>query len=327
MEEITKNRPAISRMVAAVAVIIVIVAGAGAYVYFTYYSAGGSSTTTVRTGTTIPSSVILTGTISAGFYKGQIVEFTYSQQFQCLPALSKFATNQTEATAAAAKTACEVGGGDSTALPNAAPVFILVPAYAGLSIFGVTALGATSQGYPTFNSNAIFTQCGAGGTTSACSDHPTLIYSPLFTAVEQHIGIKTGYGGLPEGVLPTPAHDHIVNVVGGNSIPWDVIAVLVFDPNIMPDGQTGQCHQWVNSNLTSATGNCLTSFSALSNALTTKTTATANANATSNDPIYDTLGGVHTQVAIPGVTVVSDNSATNSNLFLWFAASSTNPFP
>jgi hypothetical protein len=94
----------------------------------------------------------------------------------------------------------------------------------------------------------------------------------------------------------------------------------------MPDGQTGICHQWVNSNLTSPTANCLTSFSALETALTTKTSATAIANSTQNDPVYDTLGGVSTQIAIPGVTAVTENSATNTNLFLWFAVNSNNPF-
>lgn len=315
---------------------VVVIIGAGAYIYYSGYQLGGNntttntttSTTTFRTGTSVPTNEILTGTTSAGFYKGDIVSFVYSQQYQCLPALSNYATNQTEANAAAAKTSCEVAGGDKTALNNAAPVFILVPAYAGLSIFGVTALGATSQGYPVYNNNVVFTQCGAGGSTSACADHPTLIYSPYFTAVEKHLGLNNGYtpAQLPEGVLPVPAHSHVVNYVGGASIPWYVVTVLVFDPNVMPDGQTGQCHQWVSSNLSSATGNCLTSFDAISRALTTKTTATANANQTQSNPIYTTLGGVPTQVAIPGVSVVSDSSSTNTNLFLWFAVNNNNPF-
>ncbi|HLQ21216.1 MAG TPA: hypothetical protein VK127_02795, partial [Nitrososphaerales archaeon] len=149
---------------------------------------------------------------------------------------------------------------------------------------------------------------------------------PLFTAVEQFLGIKSGYGGLPEGVLPVPAHSHVVNYAGGSSIPWDVITVLVFDPNIMPDGATGKCAQVVASDLSNPTGNCLTSFSALSAALTTQTTATAKANSTQNDPIYSALGGVKTQILIPGVSVVSDTSATNTNLFLYFNVQSKSPF-
>lgn len=324
MKNLGNNRTAASKAIWAVVAVVIIIAGAGAYVYYTNYS--GSTAPSFRSGTSVASNIVLTGLTSGGFYKGQVVSFAYSQDYQCLPALSKFATNQSEANAAAAETTCEVGGGNATALANAAPVFILVPAYAGLSIFGVTALGATSQGYPVFNNNLIFTQCGAGGTSSACSDHPTLLYSPLFTAVEQHLGITAGYGGLPEGVLPTPGHSHVVDYSGGSSIPWYVVAVLVFDPNVMPDGQTGTCHQWVNSNLTSPTANCLTSFTALENALTTKTTATVISNSTQNDPVYDTLGGVSTQIVIPGVTVVSENSATNTNLFLWFAVNSNNPF-
>ncbi|MBI3840512.1 MAG: hypothetical protein HY297_00905 [Thaumarchaeota archaeon] len=333
MEEISGRRHAVARMMWAVVAVVIVIAGAGVYVYYNGYTTGNNNTTntTYRTGTTVPTNIILSGTTSAGFYKGQIVSFLYSRDYQCLPALSNYVTNQTEANSAVAHTMCEVAGGDKDALPNAAPVFILVPAYAGLSIFGVPALGATTQGYPVFNNNVVFTQCGAGIATSACSDHPPLIYSPYFSLVEQHLGIHQGlpaaFGGpLPEGVLPTPAHSHVVNYVGGPSIPWYVVTVLVFDPNVMPDGQTGQCHKWVNSNLTNPTGNCLNSFTAIQSALTTKTTATANANQTQDDPIYDTLGGVATQVAIPGVTLVSDTSATNTNLFLWFAANTNNPF-
>jgi hypothetical protein len=327
VENITR-RPAISTIVAVISVIVLIAVAAGAYYFLLTpgMNQPTTSTTTTNTATTVAFSMILNGSTSAGFYKNSVVSFQYTKDYTCTPALSKFATNQTEANLAAAKTSCEVGGGNSTAESGAAPVFILVPAFAGLSIFGVQSLGATSQGYPTFNKNLIFTQCGAGGTISACSDHPTLIYSPYFTAVEQHIGIKTGVFGLPEGVLPTPAHDHLVDYVGGSSIPWDVITVLVFDPNVMPDAVTGQCHQWVASDLSNPTGNCLTSFDALAKAVTTQTTATAKANSTQNDPIYSTLGGVKTQVAIPGVPIVSDTSPTNTNLFLYFSVSSSSPY-
>lgn len=127
-------------------------------------------------------------------------------------------------------------------------------------------------------------------------------------------------------MLPTPAHDHIAGFDTNDSIPWYVVAVLVFDPNIFPNAITGQCSQMVNSNLTKPTANCLNSFSALTAAMNTKTTATANANATENDPIYDTFGGVPTQVLIPGVTIVSESSPTNTNLFLYFNVVPSNPF-
>jgi hypothetical protein len=279
-----------------------------------------SNSTTTQSQTTVPLSMILNGSTSAGFFDSQLVSFGYTAKFVCTPAEPTTPANATK------YTSCEVGAGDASAVGGAAPVFILVPAYAGLSIFGVGALGATTQGYPVFNHQLVFTQCGAGGTISACFDHPTYIYSSVFTAVEQGLGISTGYGGLPEGVLPTPAHDHIVDYEGGPSIPWYVITVLVFDPNIMPDGSTGHCTQAVSSNLTNPIQNCLTSFAALASALGTRTTADAAANSTQANPIYSTLGGPDTQVVIPGVTVVSDSSPTNTNLFLYFSAAASDPF-
>lgn len=317
--------PSTSTVVVVAISIAVILIATASYALFTPRSA--TSTTTTQSLTTVPLSKILNSSVSAGFFNSQIVSFGYTAKFTCTPALSQFATNQTEASKATAYTSCEVGGGDASAVSGAAPVFILVPAFAGLSIFGVGALGATSQGYPAFDHQLIFTQCGAGGTISACFDHPTYIYSPVFTAVEHGLGLYNGYGGLPEGVLPTPSHDHVVDYVGGPSIPWDVITVLVFDPNIMPDGSTGQCHNWVTSNLTNPTQNCLTSFAALASALGTRTTANAEANSTQANPIYSTLGGPNTQVVIPGVNVVSDTSPTNTNLFLYFSAQASNPFP
>lgn len=231
MENVSR-RPAVSTIAVVVAVVALIAIAAGAYIFLVPGGTKPTTSSTTTSGNTVSISMILNGQTSAGFYKNSLVTFQYTKDFTCTPALSKFASNQTEANLAAAKTSCEVGGGNSTAVAHSAPVFILVPAFAGLSIFGVPALGATSQGYPTFNGQLIFTQCGAGGTTAACSDHPTLIYSPYFTAVEQHLGIMGGLpaslgGPLPEGVLPTPAHDHVVNYVGGSSIPWDVITVLV----------------------------------------------------------------------------------------------------
>jgi hypothetical protein len=102
--------------------------------------------------------------------------------------------------------------------------------------------------------------------------------------------------------------------------------VLVFDPNVMPNAITGQCQQVVMSNLTQPTQNCLNSVSAIEAALSTRTTATAAANSTQNDPIYDTFGGVPTQVLIPGVTMVAADSPANSNLFLYFNAVAENPY-
>lgn len=310
-----KRRRSISNTVFAIVTsVLVIVAAVGFYLY-----AGLSLTP--------PSNKVIRTSypISGGFFSGSLVEFYYTQNYTCEPPISSFGFNSTEVSLSSKFTVCEVGAGNSSALAHAEPVFVLVPAFAGLSIFGVKQLGASSQGYPTFNGTIIFTQCGAGGSPTACPDHPTYLYSPAFTAVEQHIGIYNGVFGLPEGVLPTPAHDHVVDYEGP-TIPWYVIAVLVFDPNIYPDGATGQCRQIVPSNLSDPTGNCLTSFAALAAALTTKTTANTNANSIQPDPIYSTLGNPATQVVIPGVSIVSENSPANSNLFIWFGVNSSQPY-
>lgn len=320
-----------------VVLVLLIIAASGFYLY-----SSKSATTTTETSFLTSTSVLTsteisttTATVSGtaiaslrsdGFVNGNLTTFDYTQQYVCTPAITTF-VNTTEAANATKVTTCLVGAGKSSALSGAFPVFVLVPAFAGLSNFGVTALGATSQGYPVFNGQPVVTQCGAGGSPSACPDHPTYLYSPDFTAVEQHLGIKAGVFGLPEGVLPTPSHDHVAGYNFPGGIPWYGVVVLVFDPNIFPNAITGQCAAVVNSNLTAPTGNCLNSFSALTAAMDTHTTATAAANSTQNDPIYDTFGGVSAQVLIPGVTIVSNSSPANSNLFLYFSVAPANPIP
>jgi hypothetical protein len=332
--KIQHERTAISSTIfAVVTILLLIVAAAGFYLYST--KSATASTTTVTATTTATTTATMTTTAissslvqqlkSGGFVDGNLTTFGYTSNYLCTPAITTL-LNNAESQAASSVTTCIVGAGNRTAVSGAFPVFVLIPAYAGLSNFGVTQLGSSAQGYPIFNKQVIVTQCGGGGSASACPDHPTYLYSPDFTAVEEHLGIKTGVFGLPEGVLPTPAHDHIAGFDTNTSIPWYVVAVLVFDPNIFPNAITGQCSQMVDSNLTSATGNCLTSFNALSAAMNTKTTATSNANATQNDQIYDTFGGIPTQVFIPGVTIVSEQSGANTNLFLYFNVTPNNPF-
>jgi hypothetical protein len=333
----TENRIAISTTVfAAVTIVLIIVAAAGYGLYATKSSTSMTETTTATTTEVMTSTATMTGSSSSssvlqtlksgGLLNANTVSFGYTQEYQCTPSLTTFGFNATEAAAAAKATGCDVGAGNSTAVSNALPVFVLVPAYAGLSIFGVASLGASAQGYPVFDNQTIATQCGAGGTGAACPDHPTYIYSPDFTLVEQHIGIHNGVFGLPEGVLPTPSHDHVVGYNGTQSIPWYMVTVLVFDPNIMPNAITGQCTQVVQSNLPNPTGNCLNSLSAIQAAMGTKSSATANANATQSNPIYGTFGGVPTQVLVPGVTAIAETSAANSNLFLYFNVVSENPY-
>lgn len=325
----TQRTAVSSTIFAGVTIVLIIVAAAGFYLYSTKSGTTATTTSTVvstltqvSTSTQVSTATTTLASLASGGFLdgGNLTKFVYTQGYQCTP------TQSSEPANATSLTTCFVGAGDRTAVSGAFPVFVLVPAYAGLSIFGVPALGASPQGYPTFNNQVLFTQCGAGGTAAACPTHPTLLYSPDFTAVEQHLGLMSGYGGLPEGVLPTPAHTHLVGFTSSASIPWYVVVVLVFDPNVMPNAATGQCSQWVSSNLTSATGNCLNSFNALTAAMNTKTTATANANATQNDPIYDTFGGVHTQVLIPGVTIISETTPSNTNFFLFFSVAPSNPY-
>ena len=317
-----------SAIFGAVTLVLLIVAASGFYLYSTSSGSVKTTTTTSITTTTAVSTSVSTSLVplvkSGGFVDGNVTSFNYSQDFTCAPSITAL-INTGEAQNASKVTPCVVGAGNSSAVSGAFPVFVLVPAFAGLSNFGVTQLGASPQGYPVFDNQTIVTQCGAGGSESACPFHPTYLYSPVFTLVEQHLGIKSGVFGLPEGVLPTPAHDHVAGFTTNSNIPWYAVAVLVFDPNIFPNAITGQCHQWVNSNLSDPTANCLNSFAALTAAMDTKTTATANANSTQNDPIYDTLGGVTTQVVIPGVTIISETSNANINLFLFFSITPQNP--
>lgn len=260
-------------------------------------------------------------TASGGFLNGNQVTFIYTGNYICSPNSNVLLGNSVEVANSQKVTQCEVGA-SALNQSGALPVWVSVPAYAGLSIFGVPSLGASSQGFPTFQNNTIITDCGAGGTNSSCADHPTFLYSPDFTAVEDHLNITNGIFGLPEGVLPTPAHTHIVSTnASGVSVGWYAITVLVFDPNIMPNAITGNCTQVVPSNLTNATGNCLTSLAALQRALVTQSSADA---INGNNPIWQTLGGPTAQVVVPGATMVTQLTNDNTNLVLDFAVKDTN---
>ncbi|MGH2639793.1 MAG: hypothetical protein ACRDF4_11045, partial [Rhabdochlamydiaceae bacterium] len=321
---------------AVVVIILIIIAASGFTLYSTKSSIGSSQiatiTTTVSAGsvvtTTVKSTVMstVTGPLGAkliqtpGFFNNTVVVFTYPHDYNCTPGLLTFFSNQS---AASGKTQCVVGAGNSTAVSGAVPLWVVVPAYAGLSVFGVTQLGASPEGFAVFDNTTILTDCGAGGTPSGCPDHPTYLYSPFFTAVERHLNITDGVFGLPEGVLPTPAHDHVINCCF-QVVPWYTIAVLVFDPNIMPNPVTGRCNQVVPSNLTNPTGNCLSSFQALTNALTNHSSAVVSSN--TNNPIWQTLGGPPNQVVIPGAAAAAQISNANTNLFEFFTVNSTNPY-
>lgn len=316
---IRRSRAGVSTVgFAFVTIVLIITTIAGFSLYATKPTGVTPATTSSAvTTTTLTSPAKLAQT--PGFYNGAVVVFTYPKNYNCTPGLLTYFSNQT---VAAKLTTCEVGAGNSTAEANAASLWVIVPAFAGLSIFGVPALGASSLGFPTFNNSTLVTDCGAGGTPAGCPDHPEFLYSPFFTAVEQHINITNGYGGLPEGVLPTPSHDHLINCCF-TTVPWYTIVVLDFDPNIFPNVVTGQCAQVAASNLTDPTANCLSSYSGLVNALTTHINATA---VNANNPIWQTLGGPTTQVVVPGAATAAQISNANSNLFEHFTVNSTNPY-
>lgn len=251
---------------------------------------------------------------AGGFTKGAVVTFVYTGAYSCTPALLSFFPNETTA---ASKTNCEAGAADQSAIQQV-PEWVLVPAFAGLSIFGVTALNATARGFPTFQASPLLTDCGAGGSPTACSDHPAYLYSPAFTAVEEYINITSGYGGLPEGVLPTPAHDHLIDTAPTfPNVQWGTIVVLVFDPDIWPDRATGTCSAVVASNLSSPKANCLVSLTALEAALTTESSAVAAANG--GNPIWQALGSPTEQVVVPGDVTVTELNNLNANLYIPFS--------
>jgi len=131
-------------------------------------------------------------------------------------------------------------------------------------------------------------------------------------------------------VLPTPAHEHLVTFTTNTSIPWYIVVVLVFDPNIYPNPITGQCQQIVPSNLTDPTGNCLNNITALENAMMTYSSSVPAANA--NNPIWEALlkGSPYQslQVVVPGITSPSQLfNTTNSNMILYFSDPDVYPYP
>jgi len=310
-------------------IILLIVAGVG---YGLYATKTPQTITSTSTSTLVSTSTITTTATSTsppqvgftgGFLDGKIISFVFYRAPTCAPGITSLFTDTTSAQAAA-KTNCEVGA-QGTIPPGSVPVWGMVPVFAGLSAFGVPQFGATPDGYPVYNNQTILTDCTGAGARQ-CPNHPPLMYSPAFTAVEQSMGINSGVMGLPEGVMPFPAHTHIVSTDDGQKdVPWDVIAVMVFDPNIFPNPVTGRCTQVVPSSLPNATSNCLTSLTALKAALTTTNAAIAQAN--SKNPIWAALGKPLTQVLIPGVTDPSQITNSNTNINVPFAVVDQSPYP
>ncbi len=278
--------------------------------------------------------------ITGGFLNGKVVSFEFYLNFSCIGSLTQLFPNDRNATAAASAASCEAGNGAVTFPSNAVPVWGMSPAFAGLSIFGMTTFGATGDGFPTWNGTTILTDCTGMGSAHKCPDHPPLFYSPIIVAVENYLGkangLTVGSTTLPEGVMPFMAHSHIVETdAGQQDIPWNAIGVFVFDPNIFPNPVTGTCTQVVPSNLTNPTANCLTTTNALKAAMATPDSAVIYANSppysgSNGNPIWFGLGlngKPPVQVVVAGATSPSQYNVANTNVDVPFAVVDTNLFP
>jgi hypothetical protein len=321
MKSITARSGVSTTAFAGTVIVLLIVASLG---YGLYATQQPQTVTTTITASASASSAPAQLGFTGGFLNNKIVSFVFYRAPVCSPSLTSL-FNDKAAANASAKTSCEVGA-KGTFPAAAVPVWGMVPMFAGLSVFGVPQFGSTPQGFPTYRNQTILTNCAAIGSPLSCPDHPMLMYSPAFVMVQQSMGISNGLMGLPEGVMPFPAHTHIVSTDDGQKdVPWDVVSVLVWDPNIFPNPVTGTCTQTVPSSLTNATANCLTSLTALQGALTTTNNAVAQANA--NNPVWAALGKPLTQVIIPGVTDPSQITNSNTNIDVPFAVVNQNPYP
>ena len=259
-------------------------------------------------------SLLLVSMVSAtgswGFQNGNVVWLNYSNSNGCAPSLAVLYQGYGPAVNASTVTNCQVGIGIQPSI-GAFPTYQLVPAFAGLSTFGYTSWNATANGYATFNGVTIATHCGAAGTTTSCgqgvANAITNYYSYGTTIFEWALGITNGKNGLPEGVLPNSAHDLLIPTV--SSGPTYLVRVSVYDPNIFPNATTGKCTQWVASNLTNPTANCLNNVAALANAINTKDSAVSLAN--KNNVLFTSRGMAPVQAAIHVTTVVNTTLAGN----------------
>ena len=270
---------------------------------------------------------VITTSSSPAFRNGSIVTLITYSNSSCYPSLTALFPGSAEAANAAMVTGCEVG--DPVNETFAVPRWNLIPSFAGMSIYGITAWGATPQGYPVYNGAPVVTQCGAAGTPSACANLTKLFYSVKQGTNERALGIYGGIAGLPEGVLPNPANDKLLSSnKTGKTSPSFLVRISVYDPNIFPNATTGKCTQVVPSNLSNPTGDCLTTYAALKNALVTMDSAVAAANG--NNLLWNNAGKPLTQVALLStlnISVAAKLNLSNTNLVSYSYASSTPSYP
>lgn len=281
--------------------------------------------------------LLLAGSVNASngvqitaFQNGNTVSLVYFDNFTCIPAPTAVYMNSSESVNATAVTACEFGSSTGVNMTGSIPRWGLIPAFAGLSVYGYAAYGSAPLGYPTYNGQTIFTECAAGMTSKACIRRPTYIYSPITSAIEQGVNISNGINGLPEGVLPNAARDLLVSPKKNGTVSRSYeVRVWVFDPNIFPDPATGKCMQVAPSSLADPTAHCLTSVTALQAAISTNDTAISAINA--NNILWKVAGRPDTQVVILAAVLLPGNSTnpqfgvqqsedinlSNTNLFTW----------
>lgn len=305
----------------AVVVTVLVVAAATFAVYYVYYRPSTSSSSP--------------GLTAGGFALGQVVTFRYNgtRTFSCTPALTVLFPNDPNAAGASSSTPCGVGNASVTAVPSQVPQWYLLPAFSGLSAFGLTNYNATSSGFPTQNGSTVYTDCGAGATSSKCPDQPSYAFSPLFAQFETRIGQPTGLLGQGPGVLPFPAHDMVENFTSYPLVPWGTVVVFVMDPNILPNRSTGACTETAPSNLSHPTGNCLTSYSAIASAASTCSNAAESVNSATGNPIWwvltheDHLSAcAQVYIPAPGTLAPSGPGAgLDSNLYEPYAVSAGAP--
>jgi hypothetical protein len=248
------------------------------------------------------------------FQNGNTIKLVYFENFTCAPAPSTVYLNNSESVNATAVTACEFGSSVGVNTTGSIPRWDLIPAFAGMSVYGYNAYGASPQGYPVYNGMVLRTECAAGQTTKACIHRPIYIYSPILSAGERLMNVSNGMNGLPEGVLPNAARDLLVSQNANGTIQRAYeVRVWVFDPNIFPNLTTGKCIQVANSSLADPTADCLTSLASLRTALATVDTDISAIN--SNNILWKVAGGPDTQAVILTAIPVSSNP-TNSTQFV-----------